>query len=1395
LYELIAYIKNELELSETGLPASQLCAEIRKNESWDLEIDEHGGFKKFCLFHDDKFRWDPAGSGKVWLVKTGSIPVGAKVSIKTAMPCRGWGLVHSWSVGTVRSFSGSTYVVDFPEVEKWGGEEEELAIVSGGDRSAQDFGTKDPAFDQFGFACNKDGGKFEFTGNGVQENRGRHLWEFGFLHGAQKLTPLQPYFEVKIIVNRANGVGIGLAGSSFNAGSMVGWDCDSIGFHSDDGVLYYEGNGITFGPTSSTGDTIGCGIFFDATNTPQTVFFTRNQRVVGRFPLRSKDCDMLFPVVTSALPAVVQVNLTAMSPAFPMACTLQTFEFEAQYNDDSTRFKPVTIKGPPNSKGETPVNFKGYKDTAWVPPSHLKRTDTPLSKEFSNLELAFGSAVDGDTIEVRDCGIHLTRDPIDIKTAIMVLGTGATKPTISCSKAGGAVLSIFADTLLQNLCVKSVGGDQSKRCDEGGSVGALFLKGKLTIDTCDISSTSGSGVVVVSTYNQDTLMGCKALSIINCRIGPCGRHGIILDRCAENIIITKVEIASVANIGLANNGGNATLTDCVINDCLQGVLFSGIHRELAEMTMLDSRITNCKGTALALVSINQIINATLTGCTIEKCKVALEVDGARSKIFVHNTNSVKDCTDANIIKDNGQINSGEANMQQDITLLEQRVLAEGAAALSLKELKEIFTSHNIDYSDCFEKSDLVHKMTALDLIPTIPQSAAPSSSSNTKDDLAGKDMNSASIPSAQTSNESSKLSVETANFARYCRLLMDVGREVMVTIFRACYQKEAGKPWSESHGASFLNDKFPDGHSQRQLGKHCVDPIRAGKCEEWDVSLLSSLLLCVPGYIKCIPRAKDAVETLREQRNKLAHSADLLAKLSLSEKQFKEKWEIASAALDVLMDQLLPAEKRASELRIEKIANEQVRESDLEPLFQRVNEDIKHIQDKVDEAMKKAEKAATMSQVQKAMDAKLESVLNQNGQVDQNLLPRDITLSNQKRYRLIKQVGKGGMGTVFEGKLIDATSDGGKVALKICHADASLGRAEREAEILQRLGTLNHDNIVKFLDNALDGSHLVIVMELIKGQPLDDWLEVRYTDGNRGVMFSETQPIIKQLVAGMSVIHSQDIAHRDLKPGNLIFDEVTGKLVIVDFGLSKQHNTNSTITGANDQLGTLLYMSPEQLDGDAKATSYPSDVWSIGIVWHEILTSFTPFEPSATASELGGSGSRSKRRTLSKREEGNMVYAICNHVKPRKLPMLDKVPDVPAAVNSMIAKCLSTNKKERYQDAQKLLLDLIEVFEELEREKAEESQKSPSKDVPRPKPFKEYSVGEVFQLVYDISEGFHEIAHEMKVNGINGQYFLDMLAVDDEDMTTSIANGGLGFRKLQLKSVKAAIKKLDEGAV
>ena len=451
--------------------------------------------------------------------------------------------------------------------------------------------------------------------------------------------------------------------------------------------------------------------------------------------------------------------------------------------------------------------------------------------------------------------------------------------------------------------------------------------------------------------------------------------------------------------------------------------------------------------------------------------------------------------------------------------------------------------------------------------------------------------------------------------------------------------------------------------------------------------------------------------------------------------------------------ELLPGDKAAWRIKIDSIAKEEMGKSALEPLFERVKEDMQHIlddledvRDKAGEAMRMAEGAARMSKVA-ALGAEIEelkSLFNKKGHVDQDRLPRDVVLSNQKRYRLLKQVGRGGMGTVFEAKLIDTDSDDGKLALKICDADAS-GRAEREAEILKRLSELNHDNIVKFFDSAFEDSRLVIIMELIKGQSLDEWLERRYSDGNSGVTFTETQPIVKQLVQGMSAVHAIDIAHRDLKPANLVFDDVTGKLVIVDLGLSKQHNTNTTVTAANCQLGTLLYMSPEQHEGDVKEISFSSDVWAIGVIWHEMLTSFTPFEPASTLAH-GDSSTASRRRTLTNLQQAQMINKIVEK-GARKLPLLD-ARNVPSQIIGIIAKCLDFEKKDRYGDAQELFHQIESVFQELENKPAG------MESADSVKPFKSWCASEVAELVRSIGSAFADKANQIDANGIDGEYFL-----------------------------------------
>jgi hypothetical protein len=219
---------DRLKASASGsLSAGPLCSDIRKNSSWDDEIDSAGGFKSFCLDHDDKFKWvSDGGGGRVELVKSGNIPVGAKVCIKTESPAYGWGTARSWSVGTVRFCRGSTYTVDFPEAPTWKGEEVDLGLAGPDvvDRSKTGSGDWDPAFDKYGFVCHKGDRKFEFTGNFEPRKKARGLWEYGFVHGEQKLTPTAPYFEVTILADTPLGVGIGLSEDSFFAGSMVGWN-------------------------------------------------------------------------------------------------------------------------------------------------------------------------------------------------------------------------------------------------------------------------------------------------------------------------------------------------------------------------------------------------------------------------------------------------------------------------------------------------------------------------------------------------------------------------------------------------------------------------------------------------------------------------------------------------------------------------------------------------------------------------------------------------------------------------------------------------------------------------------------------------------------------------------------------------------------------------------------------------------------------------------------------------------------------------------------------------------------------------------------------------------------------------------------------------------------------
>ena len=141
----------------------------------------------------------------------------------------------------------------------------------------------------------------------------------------------------------------------------------------------------------------------------------------------------------------------------------------------------------------------------------------------------------------------------------------------------------------------------------------------------------------------------------------------------------------------------------------------------------------------------------------------------------------------------------------------------------------------------------------------------------------------------------------------------------------------------------------------------------------------------------------------------------------------------------------------------------------------------------------------------------------------------------------------------------------------------------------------------------------------------------------------------------------------------------------------------------------------------------------------------------------------------------------------RKLPLLDRRDgrDVPSPIISVIAKCLCVEKKDRYEDAQHLFREIEAVYQELE---AKGSNMESADSV---KPFKTWSESEVAQLVRAIGSAFADKADQIEANGIDGQYFEAMLANNDDDLFTSIAEGGLGFSRLQVNRVRTKIAELS----
>ena len=211
------------------------------------------------------------------------------------------------------------------------------------------------------------------------------------------------------------------------------------------------------------------------------------------------------------------------------------------------------------------------------------------------------------------------------------------------------------------------------------------------------------------------------------------------------------------------------------------------------------------------------------------------------------------------------------------------------------------------------------------------------------------------------------------------------------------------------------------------------------------------------------------------------------------------------------------------------------------------------------------------------------------------------------RWKLVRLLGEGGMGAVFEA---DSLRGEGKRAIKLLHQEFS-----KEEQILQRFfaeaqtsQSLNHPNIARVYESARaeDGTPY-LVMELLTGQPLSAWI-----DSGQAISPQQAAPIVYGVLQALHLAHQRRVIHRDMKPDNLFMTrDASGQYVVkvLDFGIAKVMDAaggmgNKTRTGV--LLGTPGYMSPEQIK-NSKAVDARSDLWAVGIIFYEMLTQQIPF--------------------------------------------------------------------------------------------------------------------------------------------------------------------------------------------
>ena len=260
------------------------------------------------------------------------------------------------------------------------------------------------------------------------------------------------------------------------------------------------------------------------------------------------------------------------------------------------------------------------------------------------------------------------------------------------------------------------------------------------------------------------------------------------------------------------------------------------------------------------------------------------------------------------------------------------------------------------------------------------------------------------------------------------------------------------------------------------------------------------------------------------------------------------------------------------------------------------------------------------------------------------------------RYEIIAKIGSGGMADVYKAKdhVLNRL-----VAIKVLKQEYSTDATfvKKFRVEAQSAAGLSHPNIVSVYDVGEDDGVYFIVMELVQGITLKNYIDMK---GKLDIR--EALNISVQIASGLSAAHENRIIHRDIKPQNIIMSR-DGKVKVTDFGIAKVADSTTVTTTA---AGTVHYISPEQARGGY--SDERSDIYSLGITMYEMVTGRVPFEG-----------------------ETNVAVALM-HIQSEMVPPRKLEPSIPVSFEKIILKCTQKKPERRYASAKELIADLRKVL-------------------------------------------------------------------------------------------------------